>query len=291
MTDIPNDVTTTATIALNDSVIGDLETVGDRDWYRFEATATGFVDVSLNGSGPDGINDTYLRIFDANGRQIAFDDDGGAEYSSALSFFAEEGETYFISAAAYESDPPSETGTYTLTTAAAAPPSPLDSITWGVQRDSNVITYFFAPDGVTRPGADGITSDGFNAYERAQFELAFDAISDVADISFVEVTSVEDADFVMILDDDEIINLPLNEQFSAFFVVASSTQAVGVFDANGQGWDGFAGGGLEVGAMGIRLSCMNCCMVLACRIRMTTAVVQIFWMVSGGHSGTMVNLT
>jgi len=130
-----------------------------------------------------------------------------------------------------------------------------------------------------RPGADGITSDGFNAYERAQFELAFDAISDVADISFVEVTSVEDADFVMILDDDEIINLPLNEQFSAFFVVASSTQAVGVFDANGQGWDGFAGGGLEVGGNGYQT------------IRMTTAVVQIFWTVSGSHLGTMVNLT
>ena len=250
MTTIPANATTTATIDLDASITGEIETLGDRDWYRIAADNSGFVDVSLAGLGFGGLNDTFLRVYDADGELLVEDDDGGENLSSALTFFAEAGETYFISAAGYEGNGQSETGEYTLTTSSALPPSPLDSITWGIQRDNAVITYYFAPNGVTAAGADGFTSDGFNAYERGQFELAFENISHVANLSFVEVTDIDDAEFILILDDDEIVELPENDQFAGFFNVASSGPTAGVFNANSSSWDSFAGGGLEVGGDG-----------------------------------------
>lgn len=250
MTLIPADSTTTATIGLNDNVDGEIEIVGDRDWFRFEAGVDGYVDVTLSGTGFTGLNDTYLRVYDENGNLLEENDDTGSDLSSALTFFAEEDMIYFISAAGYEGGNQTETGNYTLTTSASLPPSPLDSIRWGVQRDSSVISYYFAPDGVTAAGADGFVSDGFNAYEEQQFVAAFDAISAVADVSFVEVDDIDDADFVLILDDDEINQLPRNDQFAGFFTVSSSSQAVGVFNADSESWSGAPGGPLEKGGDG-----------------------------------------
>lgn len=251
MTTIPNNTSTTATIGLDESVQNEIETVGDRDWFRFEVDNSQFVDVSLEGTGFDSINDTYLRVYNSDGVLLDENDDiGSGNLSSELTFFAEADEVYYIGAAGYEGNGQNETGTYTLTTTSVLPPSPLDAITWGVQRDDPVISYYFAPDGVTHQDADGITSDGFNAYERQQFELAFASISAVADVSFIEVTAIDDADFVLILDDDEIRTRPQNQQFSGFFHVASSTQAAGVFNADAISWDRTAGGGLEVGGDG-----------------------------------------
>ena len=251
MPTIPNNTSTTATIGLNANVVNEIETVGDRDWFRFEVDEAQFVDVSLEGIGFDAINDTFLRIYDADGQFLTLNDDIGAgNLSSELTFFAEADALYFIEAAGYESSSQNETGTYSLTTASASPPSPLDSITWGVQREDPGITYFFAPDGITHEDADGFTSDGFNAYERQQFQLAFAALSSVANITFTEVDDIDDADFVFILDDDEISELPLNQQFLGFFHVTSTEQAVGVFNSDTTSWDRSEGGGLEIGGSG-----------------------------------------
>jgi serralysin len=120
MTTIPNNTSTTATISLDASVQNEIETGGDRDWFRFEVGLGQFVDVSLEGSGFDPINDTFLRVYDANGVLLNENDDiGHGDLSSALTFCAEEDEIYYIEAAGYEGNGQNETGTYTLTATAA----------------------------------------------------------------------------------------------------------------------------------------------------------------------------
>ncbi len=49
-----------------------LEPVGDRDFYRFQITQSGTYSIRV-----DTNRDTVLRLYDANGEQIAFNDNGG----------------------------------------------------------------------------------------------------------------------------------------------------------------------------------------------------------------------
>ena len=52
-----------------------------------------------------------------------------------------------------------------------------DTITWGTALSDKVITVYFVPNGESRTYdsfEDDITSEGFTAYEKAQFQQAFD---------------------------------------------------------------------------------------------------------------------
>ncbi|MCY2966853.1 MAG: DVUA0089 family protein [Planctomycetota bacterium] len=75
---------------------GVFEIVGDRDVFRVTLDR-GTLTVALNGN--DNL-DTYLRLYNSAGTQIAFDDDSGPGSSSALTVNVSAG-TYYISAASY----------------------------------------------------------------------------------------------------------------------------------------------------------------------------------------------
>lgn len=247
MTNIPGDTSTNATLTLGAQVTDRIDFSGDRDWYALTVAEDTFVSVTMAGTGIGAIDDTYLRLYDVDGNLLSENDDvAPGNLTSEIQFDAEAGVTYFVSAGGFST----ETGDYVLSAVETTPPLLTDSIRWGVRRDDRNITYYFAPDGVSHPDADGFTSDGFNAYERARFEAAFGAIAAVANVSFTEVDEIDEADFVLILDDDEINQLPSNEQFAGFFLVESSRQAVGVFNADNNSWDREAGGGLEFGGDG-----------------------------------------
>jgi hypothetical protein len=77
---------------------GSLEQVGDRDVFKVEVTSRGSLTVLL-ASVSDTL-DTYLRVYDAAGNQIAFDDDSGPSTDSRVSVTIDPG-TYYVSAAAY----------------------------------------------------------------------------------------------------------------------------------------------------------------------------------------------
>ena len=123
VTDVTTDVTddhaagtgTTGMVAVGSSATGEIETAGDRDWFKvtLEAGKTYRIDLEGSPSGSGKLRDPYLRgVHDSNGNLIAgtTDDDGGAGYNSRLLFTAQEGATYYVAAGAYGS----RTGTYTL---------------------------------------------------------------------------------------------------------------------------------------------------------------------------------
>lgn len=72
--------------AIDDSVMGVIEIPGDVDVFRYQATAAGTLVVRQNATAQGGFGlDSFLRVFDVNGLQIASNDD---TFDSATGFFS-----------------------------------------------------------------------------------------------------------------------------------------------------------------------------------------------------------
>ncbi|MCH8240812.1 MAG: PPC domain-containing protein [Proteobacteria bacterium] len=157
---VPENISTPFSVAVGASVTGYINNSADEDWFSVTLEAGQSYQFTLNGSGASPLSDPLIRLYNASGNQIASNDDGGPGLNSLLNFTATTSGTYYIAADAWSS----ETGRYTLSVNAVAPPtpsSPLDSIDWGtaVTPASNVINVYFAANGQT---FDGVTSQGWS---------------------------------------------------------------------------------------------------------------------------------
>jgi len=106
---------TTGAVAVGGSATGEIETLGDRDWFAVTLQAGQRYRLDLEGapSRSGTLNDPYLRgVHDADGALIAgtTNDNAGAGNNSRLWFTAAESGTYYVAAGAARSS----TGTYTL---------------------------------------------------------------------------------------------------------------------------------------------------------------------------------
>jgi serralysin len=102
---------TTAGIGVGGSVSGYVNTAGDQDWYRITLTAGESYRFRLFGDNLAGeLSDPALRLLDAGGNPLAFNDDTDG-LDSAISFTAAATGTYYLSAEAFSDI----TGRYTLT--------------------------------------------------------------------------------------------------------------------------------------------------------------------------------
>ncbi|GGK53510.1 S8 family serine peptidase [Salinarimonas ramus] len=99
--DLPGSGATPVTLAPGVLVRSTLEQAGDDDWFRIEAAAGQTVRVALGGDGTNPLSDPFLRIFDAAGSLVAFNDDFGGTRNSYVEFVAPQAGTYFASARSY----------------------------------------------------------------------------------------------------------------------------------------------------------------------------------------------
>ena len=106
------DAGTTATLEVGNSYEGTLSAAGDRDWVAITVEAGQVYSISLAGDGSGSeLSDPYLRIYNANGTQVAANDDGGQGYDSLLNFTPSSGGTYYVAAGSYND---SQSGAYVL---------------------------------------------------------------------------------------------------------------------------------------------------------------------------------
>jgi hypothetical protein len=107
------DVTTTASLTEGAPVAGMLDFEGDADWYAVTLAGGTAYSVSMQGlsSGGGDLDDPFLRLYDALGEELTFDDDGGADFDARLSFTPAADGTFYVSA---ESFGGFSAGTYTL---------------------------------------------------------------------------------------------------------------------------------------------------------------------------------
>ncbi|MCB1335140.1 MAG: pre-peptidase C-terminal domain-containing protein, partial [Roseivivax sp.] len=120
--DFAGDSSTTGTIAVGGSTSGNIETAGDRDWFAVTLQARTEYQIALAGQGGGALTDTYLRIYDAAGNELASNDDysdpnRGWVRDSQLLFTPTSGGTYYVGAASYAD---SLTGTYVASVATTA---------------------------------------------------------------------------------------------------------------------------------------------------------------------------
>ena len=243
------------------SPLGPNNPAGDSDLYKitlepgklYSFEAAGGYDYDSTG-GPPGNGspfnreiDTRMFLLDENGFIVAQNDDINfpSDFSSAFTFYTEEGGTFFLAIIPY----PGAIGGYTIDVNEvdiASLGSPLDTIDWGTELDPSQleggITVYFAQAGETFAGE---TSLGWTDYEISRAMAAFQTYADVLDISFRVVDNPEEATF-------KLVALETDEFLGAFFPPDTGPdEGVGLFAVNGEGWDrDGSNGGLEQGGFG-----------------------------------------
>ncbi len=191
--DIPGDTTTTATISVGGSVDGDLDFVGDRDWYKITLTAGQSIQIALSGTGATPVGDTYVRIRDAAGNILAEDDDGAATgFDSLLNFIAETGGTYYIEVDSFDSN---STGQYTLSVTER---EPLTEFTYDQIADQLTMGFWGGSQRSFDVGADGsLTVNLLGLTTAGQFlaRTALQSWTDVTGVRFVETNGAAEITF------------------------------------------------------------------------------------------------
>ncbi len=185
--DAASGVTTIYSMDVDDTFNGTLF-VGDTDWIAITLEAGETYEISLEGagSGAGTVQDTYLTIYDANGRYVTQNDDGGADFDSRVNAFtATTNGTYYISAGSYAD---SYSGTYTVSVTGVEAPDPTDVGTFEEMADFLIDGYW---DGYQFDTSDSniLTVDLTDLTNAGQqlARWALDAWEMVADLEFVEV--------------------------------------------------------------------------------------------------------
>ncbi|MBX3428033.1 MAG: PPC domain-containing protein [Hyphomonadaceae bacterium] len=109
--DQPGDASTTATLTGN--VDGEISPAGDTDWYRLEVQTGHRYNLALAGLENDQGEtlDPMLGVYDAEGNQLAFNDDANGTLNSALRYVPQQSGVVYVEARAFSSE---ATGPYRL---------------------------------------------------------------------------------------------------------------------------------------------------------------------------------
>ena len=121
-------------------------------------------------------------------------------------------------------------------------------IDWGTKLPDRKVTYGFIPEGDKAPSPFGkMTSEGFDAYEKAQFKLAFKIFATFTDLRFRQVEPASNADLYLLTYDGQ--RTSLGAMGPPGYPGASG---YGAFNHRGYGWDEDeqGTGGLEQGGYG-----------------------------------------
>jgi hypothetical protein len=110
---IAGNITTSETLAADQTRASEIDFAGDQDWYRVELTAGYTYQIDL-GANVDSPLDAYLRVLDASGNELG-NNDNTIGTNARLSVQVLTGGTYFLSAGGQGTS----TGAYTITLGAA----------------------------------------------------------------------------------------------------------------------------------------------------------------------------
>ena len=81
----------TSTIGANDDI----------DWYMIELVEGRPYRFYLDGVGDDALADPYLVLYDAEGHEVASDDDGGAGANAYITYASRTGGAYYVAASSF----------------------------------------------------------------------------------------------------------------------------------------------------------------------------------------------
>ncbi|MBK6998775.1 MAG: PPC domain-containing protein [Rhodoferax sp.] len=106
------------------SVVGNIDIVGDQDWFKVNLKAGASYNFSL-ARMHDGLTDPYLALYDATGTLVTDNNDSGVSQDSQILYSANLSGTYYLSAQGNGAG----TGAYVLSAANATSPTVVPSYT------------------------------------------------------------------------------------------------------------------------------------------------------------------
>lgn len=233
-------------IQVNTPVTGTIDFVDDRDLYaiQLEAGKTYYVVLDAAGEGGNPLGDPLVQVLDSRLGLIAENDDNGITRNSFVAFDIDTTGTYYVQAMGARSS----TGDFRLNVVELQPPpapDPLKGVDWGVALPGTTVRYYFA--GVGESVLGEIAESPWTVYERQQAAAALNEFSKVSLLTFAEVATRAEADFVLgkgFLDSGLSGKMaPPDPQFGA-------QQGNGWFNTNPVFWSDAAGGLLDPGAYG-----------------------------------------
>jgi hypothetical protein len=190
--DQPGDASTQARLAAGQSVEGDISPPGDADWYRLSVERGQRYSLALDGVpvGEGQAIDPMLGIYDAQGNQLAFNDDANNSLNSALQYAPQENGEVFVEARAYSNQatgryrlnvsaspiPPDDAGNDASTRARVTPGRPVNG---NIEYEGDVDWYRLAARlgqryriSLARSGDDGLGDPLLRVLDRDGAELA-----------------------------------------------------------------------------------------------------------------------
>jgi serralysin len=173
---------TTATLAIGSSVTGYVNTLGDHDWFGVQLVAGQQYTFTLSSNASS--IDSYLRLRDAAGNQLAFNDDGGGGLNSRITFTATSTGTYYLDAGTYQDQ---TSGAYTLSAQTYTPPP-----VYSTDQIADFLTVGFWGGPVAHWSTNNLVTfnvQGLTAGAAAIARQAFATWQDVINLTFVETTS------------------------------------------------------------------------------------------------------
>ena len=121
--DVGNDSSTRTQATPGRAITGSIESEGDVDWYRLRARTNQRYTITLNGGQDQGqLGDPLLRVVDADGAELAANDDNEG-LNSMVEFMPPSNGEFYVEASAFGGQ---ATGAYTLNVTAAR--APTDSV-------------------------------------------------------------------------------------------------------------------------------------------------------------------
>jgi hypothetical protein len=195
LADIPGDISTTASISIGGTLSGNLDFVGDHDWFKVTLTAGQIYTISVTGTGAGGLVDSYLNIYDSTGTTIlAFNDDivDGTNRNSLINFTAPTSGTYYLDVGSFQNE---YAGAYQLSVQpyVAPPVATLDQIA------DQLVNGYWGGDAhhfnVTQGGKITVNLSTLNNAEKVLARAALAEWSDIIGVTFQEVASGEQITF------------------------------------------------------------------------------------------------
>ena len=98
--DFVNDSSTKGTLNYGEILEGDLEVIGDKDWFSFETVTGDELQIDLQGIT---LNDSYLNLYDLDGNLVDFNDDiSSVKFDSRINFSSQYSGNYFVSVESFK---------------------------------------------------------------------------------------------------------------------------------------------------------------------------------------------
>jgi len=205
--DIGQTTSTAGTITVGGTTINTIDVSGDHDWFKITLTAGQAITVTLNGIT---LVDPYLRILDAAGNEIYYDDDihPGVDLDSQISFGANRTNSggygynptgvYYIDVGAFDD---SGSGDYRLTVTTFQAPTAV----WTTDQIAQQLVSGYWGDGqhpfnVSSGGSLTVNLTGLDAAGQALARQALQTWSEITGINFVETASTTPQ--ILFTDDD-----------------------------------------------------------------------------------------